>query len=158
MGDVRGRRQEEMNIPIRFILCAVIAVGYYAYRQGDVSLPLPSPVVPVSGLQSTVNKMSSQERKAMAEFYSILSKSIAADPESEPVFTTKGAFRKAHRAGLLMLWKGLLDNEPGKYPTLREELEQFLADEIGLADTPMNQEDKQQVSNSLSKLSGIFRG
>lgn len=142
-----------MNTTTRLVLCFAIGVSYFSVRDRlDTVIPQP----PKTGLAAVASKMTAAERKAVADFYETLGRSIAADPDVEPVFDTKGDIRKAHRAGMLMLWRGALGNDAGKYPALREELESFMADEIGLDDAKLTDQTKSEIAKSFSKLGKVF--
>lgn len=146
-----------MKDATRIALALALAVGYVAYRNNP-RLPIPIvPVAPVTGLAAVAQQMTAEERSAVHDFYEAFGRAIAADPENEPVFATTTSVRTAHRAGMLVVWRGILDNNAGKYPTLRDELEKFLASAVGMADVPLNPARKQEIGKAFISLGGQFQ-
>lgn len=146
-----------MSDTFRLVLAASLAIGYLTYRNNP-SQPFPIvPVAPVTGLAAVAQQMTAEERSAVHDFYEAFGRAIAADPENEPVFSTTTSVRTAHRAGMLMVWRGILDNNAGKYPTLRDELEKFLSSAVGMADVPLNQARKQEIGKAFISLGGQFK-
>lgn len=133
----------------RLLLCLVIAFGYVAFR-GKTFSPV-APLIP--GVSERFSYLSMQDRKALSETYAIISKTIAANPVDEPVFTDLEDVRRAHRAALLSVWRGVLGNEPGKYPGLREALESYVDQQLGSADVPLSPAVQQQAVDAFQKLS-----
>lgn len=150
-----------MTSAYRITLCVLLALGYMAYRNGYVTIPVKPvvviPVEPATGLEGYAKRMTPEERAAVRDFYAMLGRSIAIDPEVEPVFPDTAAVRKAHRAGMLMVWRGALGNDPGKYPGLREEIESALATAMGTDDVPMNAQRKADVSKAFTAVSEAFQ-
>ena len=85
----------------RILLCAVIALGYILFRESP-----EQDAKPVVGLAAYAKKMASADRAGLSQAYGILGRSVEADPESEPVFVDTAAVRRAHRAALLVVWRG----------------------------------------------------
>jgi|LakMenE01Jun11ns_1017448.scaffolds.fasta_scaffold9953318_2 hypothetical protein len=137
----------------RILLCLVIALGYAAVR----GKPL-SPVAPlIPGIGDRFASVSSADRKALSETYGIISKTIAANPADEPVFADIADVRRAHRAALLSVWRGVLGNQPGKYPGLREALESYVDQQLGSADVPLSPQVQQQAVTAFQKLSDSLK-
>lgn len=97
------------------------------------------------------------DRRALSETYAIIAKSVAANPVDEPVFTDIGDVRRAHRAALLSVWRGVLGNQPGKYPGLREGLESYVDQQVGSADVPLSPQVQQQAVDAFQKLSDALK-
>ncbi len=137
----------------RILLCIVIALGYVAFR----SRP-PHPVAPlIPGVSEKFSYLSMSDRRALSETYAIIAKSVAANPVDEPVFTDIGDVRRAHRAALLSVWRGVLGNQPGKYPGLREGLESYVDQQVGSADVPLSPQVQQQAVDAFQKLSDALK-
>lgn len=146
-----------MKDTFRLVLAAALAIGYLTYRNNP-SLPFPVvPVAPVTGLAAVAQQMTAEERNAVHDFYEAFGRAIAADPENEPVFATTTSVRTAHRAGMLVVWRGILDNNAGKYPALRDELEKFLSSAVGMADVPLTPARKQEIGKAFISLGGQFK-
>jgi hypothetical protein len=145
----------------RIIACLLAAALYWAYTKVPVALPVPTPVVPVvapvSGLAKFLPAMSREDRSALADAYEILQRSVAANPASDPVFPTVGSVRNAHRAALLCVWKGVLGNQPGKYPGLSDALEGVLVERIGKDDIPLNPALQQEAAKAFGDIAATFR-
>ena len=145
----------------RALAVACLSLAYIAARPyiSDVT-PTIVPVVPLPpdtlGLNSVVQGMSADDRTALRETYATLSRAVADDTSDEPVFATTGAVRSAHRAALHVVWKGAMNNNPGKYPGLREGIERVMADEVGMDDVAMSPALRSSVSQTFDKLSKAF--
>jgi hypothetical protein len=101
--------------------------------------------------------MSVRDRTALREGYQILARSIDADPPEEPVFDTVLAIRQAHRAALLCVWRGVLDNPPGKYPGLREALEECVHKRLGSDDAAVSPPIRQDAVAVLNEIAGTLQ-
>lgn len=146
----------------RIIACVLAAALYWAHTNAPAILPpAPGPVVPVvapvSGLAKFLPAMSRDDRSALADAYSVLQRSVAANPASDPVFPTVGSIRNAHRAALLCVWRGVLGNQPGKYPGLSDALEGVLAERIGKDDIPLNPALQQEAAKAFGDIAATFR-
>lgn len=137
----------------RLLLCLVIAFGYVAVR-GSLS-PSVAPNIP--GVSEKFASVSSADRQALSEAYAIIANTVAANPADEPVFTDLGDVRRAHRAALLSVWRGVLGNQPGKYPGLREALESYVDQQVGSADVPLSPPVQQQAVDAFQKLSASLK-
>lgn len=126
------------------IAALLLAIGYAMFRLAPaVPLPSPTPVAPVvvapfSGLADIAQRLSKEDRQALKDAYLVLSRAVAADPESDPVFVDTAAVRRSHRAALLFVWRGVLSNQAGEVAGLREALESALAERIGTEEVPLN--------------------
>lgn len=141
----------------RTLVCLVLAVAFAAYRwQESPPPPVVPDVVPAGDLAVIARKMDRTDRTVMAQAYTILARSLAGDPENEPVFDTTAKVRAGHRAALLTVWKGVLGNQPGKYPGLREQLEGVLEKRIGLDDVPLNQGVRQEAVRAFQEIAAAF--
>ena len=147
----------------RIVACIVVALLYFVLR-GGIPIPpvVPAPptppaVVPVQSLQQFVSRMSREDRDALSQAYAVLAKSVAANPEGEPVFATTGAVRAAHRAALLCVWKGVLGNEAGKYEGLREALEGVIAERLGDDDIPLNPTSQKNAVDAFNDIAATLR-
>lgn len=136
----------------RFVLCLLIGIGYAVVRR-----PTDVDAKPISGLAAYARKMTAAERAGISEGYAILGRAIAANPETEPVFPDTAAVRRAHRAALLVVWRGAFNNEPGKYPGLREALEGEVAKGLGDADIPLNPTLQQQAAQTFLDISASLK-
>lgn len=139
----------------RFLLAAVVALAYVAARQSPLVPSVPV-VVPDSSLSAVVSTMSSQDRLALREAYAALSTAVAEDTSTEPIFIDIAAVRRAHRAALHMVWKGVMGNNAGKYPGLREKLEEQFAQKIGDDDVIVNPTIRATVAQAFSEISAAF--
>lgn len=119
---------------------------------GAARLVAPAVVTPVDGntlpapyrkLNQDLAALTPAEVRQLGDFYAGLARSLKADPPDEPVLTTVQGVRAAHRAGLLFLWRGILNVPPDKYPSLRGSIEGVLSDAIGEADVPLSPSIKQ---------------
>ena len=142
-----------MTYTTRLLICVIIGAGYFGWYKGQGL----GPALPTDGLSKIARQMTSEERQAVADFYATFGRSLAGDPDSEPVFSTNASVRKAHRAGMLMLWKGALGNESGKYPELRKALEDFLAENVGLDNVSLSPEKKDEMGQQFQTLGEKFR-
>lgn len=139
----------------RFLLAAVVALAYVAVRQSPL-VPTVPVVVPDSSLSAVVATMSSQDRLAMREAYAALSTAVQEDTSTEPIFPDIAAVRRAHRAALHMVWKGVMGNNAGKYPGLREKLEEQFVQKIGDDDVIVNPTIRATVAQAFSEISAAF--
>lgn len=126
----------------RLIVALVLALAYGYYRMGPTIpvVPAPAPVVvtaPFPEVAAVARQMNSSDRGAVASGYEILARAVAADPEADPAFPDVAAVRRAHRAALLVLWRGVLDNQPGQVAGLRDALESAVNSRVGSDDVPL---------------------
>lgn len=148
---------------IRTALCLLLAAVYGAWRlmpHIDIPLPQPAPpsvTVPFSAIGQLAQKLPQSDREAVAEGYMILSRSVQSDPPADPVFLDTDAVRRAHRAALLCVWKGVLDNKTGEVPGLREAVESAVNERIGAADIPMNTALREQAAKAFADIAASFR-
>jgi hypothetical protein len=139
------------------LLVAVLVLAALLYRAHQQQGPQPPRPEPALGLAGYAQRMSKSERAAMTEAYQILSRAVAADPVDEPVFATTQSLREAHRAALLVVWRGVLANAPGKYPGLREELEGAIEKQVGIEDVPMTPTIQGQAVKALADIASQFK-
>jgi len=129
---------------------------YLVYRHGggDLRVPLiPIPAVArIPELVELAKGMTAQDKRALREAYQILARCIASDPADEPVFDTVLAIREAHRAALLCVWRGVLNNHPGKYPGLREALEGAVQKRLGSDDAAVSPPIRQDAAAVLNEI------
>ena len=127
-------------VDLRLYLIVAVVLIFASHRLGPLVNPPVTPVVPVvsDGLLATCRAMQTKDKKALGEMYEILGNAVASDTSREPVLFSTGQIRAANRAGLLFVWRGVLNNPPGKYPTLQEQLETELTASLGMADVPLN--------------------
>lgn len=128
----------------RLVACAAILLAWGGVRLLPhlPALP-PSPVVlpakvPFPEVLAAAGPLSQDERHALSEAYGILSRSIAGNPQEEPVFADLAAVRKAHRAALLCVWQGVLSNREGQVPGLGQALEAAISGRLGDNNVPLN--------------------
>ena len=145
----------------RMVACAAMAGAYLVYRHGggELRVPLiPTPVVArVEELVELAKTMNSQDKRALREAHQILARCIDADPVDEPVFDTVLAIRQAYRAALLCVWRGVLDNPPGKYPGLREALEGAVQKRLGSDDAAVSPPIRQDAVAVLNEIAGTLQ-
>ena len=145
----------------RLLACIVLALAYGGYRLAPLipSLPIPAPgvAVPFDEIAKLTARMNQDDRVAMREAYLILSRSVKEDPATDPVFIDTAAVRRAHRAVLLTVWKGVLSNQTGEIPGLKEALEGAVNARIGSGDIPMNPSLKGETSKAFEDIAASVR-
>lgn len=140
----------------RLALCLALAIGWAAYRQGGLPIP-KAPGAQVAELVTVAKGMSQADRSALEQTYAILARTIEANPAIDPVFSDTGSVRRAHRAALLAVWRGVLGNQPGKYPGLREALEGVLSKNLGDDDVALSPTLQEKAVATLTSISQHFR-
>lgn len=140
----------------RAILCVVLAVGWLAVKYAPHIDGVPI-VRPIGELAELAKQMTPDDRAALSETYAILSRAVAANPAVDPVFPDVASIRRAHRAALLATWAGVMGNQPGKYPGLREALEGFLDRSAGDADVLLNPHLQEQIAKTFLDMSASLR-
>lgn len=141
----------------RLLLCLLLCVGYVAMRFVGFNTDKPVVVNANDSVAQVARSMSADDRKSLSQAYLILSRSIAANPQEDPVFPDTESVRRAHRAALLVVWKGVLGNEAGKYPGLREALEGELEKQLGNGDVPLNPDLQRSVAAAFASFSASLR-
>jgi hypothetical protein len=141
----------------RLILCVVIALAYGAWRLAPrlpsvVPAPTPPASAPFQAVAELSARLNAEDRDALKKTYSTLSKAVAADPASDPVFIDTAAVRRSHRAALLFVWKGVLSNKTGEVEGLKDALEQAVNARIGNADIPMNPQLKADAAKAFADI------
>lgn len=106
-------------------------------------------------LFQAIQPLTAEEKSLLADFYSGFSRSVEADPPSEPVMPDTPALRRAHRAGVLFIWRGMAGNDAGKYPGLSDALEGVLTEAIGTEEVPINPGIRQSAVACFDKVAAI---
>jgi hypothetical protein len=145
----------------RYAAAIAVAVVYAGIRLAPaIHLPLHpvAPVSPVAAPFADVAKAAGQlpagERAAIRDAYKVLGRAVREDPEADPVFVDSDSVRRAHRAALLVVWKGVLGNKTGEAPGLREALEAAVVARIGSDDIPMNPQLKADTAKAFEDIAG----
>lgn len=126
------------------LIAILLAVGYAMFRAAPqlpipvTPAPAPPVVVPFSDIATIAQRLSREDKAALRDAYATLSRAVEADPPSDPVMVDTSAVRRAHRAALLFVWRGVLSNQAGEVAGLREALEAALDQRIGSEEVPMN--------------------
>ena len=146
----------------RSIICLVLALAYGAWRVSPhlaqaIPKPAPSVAVPFESVGKLSSQLNADDKSALRSAYLTLSRAVAADPAADPVFIDTAAVRRAHRAALLFVWKGVLDNKTGEVAGLKDALEAAVNTRIGTADIPMNPQLKADTSKTFSDISASIR-
>ena len=97
-----------------------------------------------------IGTLTPQQRKNLGEFYAGLARSLRADPQAEPVFASTTSVRAAHRAGLLVLWRGFLDANPN--PSLQSGIEGVLDETLGREQVPLNPTLRAKAADGFDKM------
>lgn len=146
----------------RRIAALLLALAYGAWRVAPVAVrlvPMPavSVAVPFEDIGRLTAGMPPDDRVALRESYLVLSRAVAADPDSDPVFVDTDAVRRAHRAALLVVWRGVLDNRAGEVAGLRESLERAVESRIGSGEIPMNPTLKADTARVFADIAASVR-
>lgn len=145
----------------RLLICLVIGMAYVAVRPQGGGVPTVTPVVPstapVAEIAAVAKTMTNSDRKDMSDAYQTLSNALANDPEDDPVFQDTAALRRAHRAMLLCVWRGLLNNEPGKVSGLKEAVERAFDQRIGEEEVLFNPNSKQSAAKAMADIAASFK-
>lgn len=140
------------------LLAGLVYGGYRVLPQLRPATPVaPLAVVPFEQIARLAHGMSAQDKAAMREAYLTLSRSVSADPADDPVFVDVAAVRRAHRAALLFVWKGVLDNKSGEVPGLRDALEGAISSRVGTDEVPLNPSLKAETAKAFSDIAASFR-
>jgi hypothetical protein len=142
-------------VKTRMAICVAIGLAYGAYRLSPVIVPVkpaPAQTAVFEDVARIASKMSKADRAAVREAYQILSRAIAADPAADPVFADTEAIRRAHRAALLVVWRGVLENQAGEVPGLREALEGAVTKRLGTDDIPLNPSLRAEAAKAFSDI------
>lgn len=143
---------------VRTAILVAAAIGWTAYRQAGPNPVVPVPaVVPHQSIAAAAAAMPAADRQALADAYDMISRSVAANPAADPVFRTVGDLRRGHRAAMLCVWRGLLGNQPGQVPGLREAIEQAVAEGIGSEDVVLNPTLQQQSAKVFADIAASLR-
>lgn len=149
-----------MNAMQRTLTCAALACVYLVALRPHVDATLRHAVVakaPIKGIADVASKMSAADRKVMADAYDAFSRAVAGDPVDDPVFPDVAGLRRAHRAMLLCVWRGVLDNKPGEVPGLREAVEGAFDQRIGSDDVLLNPSAKQSAAKAIADIAASIR-
>jgi hypothetical protein len=149
-----------------WILWAALVAGIFAAHRLDKVLPSPPSPTPAPVNPSTLTpallafgqSMSSVKREdavIVSDYYRSLATALAADPLAEPVVTSTAELRRAHRAGLLFLWRGMMNNSADKYPSLRSSIEGVLNEAIGSEDVPLNPAIREKAVEAFNQMAAL---
>jgi len=94
------------------------------------------------------------DRTLLGEFYGALARAVVADGElSEPTLVDTQAFRRGHRAGLLVVWRGIGDNQPTT--GLSAAIERMLDVGVGKEEVLMNPSLRSEIASTLSRMAEL---
>lgn len=144
----------------RLTLAIVLVAAYMLVRSPSVPVnvrPVTPAVAPVAEIHAVAQRMDREDRDALAEGYSLLSKAVGSDPVDDPVFIDTATLRRAHRAMLLFVWRVHLDNKPETVPGLKEAVEGAFSQRIGTNDVPLNPDTRQSAAKALADIASSFR-
>ncbi len=144
---------------MRLVLCGIALCLYLFVVKGESNIPTPlnPTVAPIAEIGDAAKGMSSKDREAMALAYEMLARAVESDPVDDPVFKDVKTLRRGHRAMLLCLWRGLLDNKPDSVPGLKSAVEGAFVRLIGLEDVPINPSRRKEIVKSLNDIALSFR-
>lgn len=121
---------------------ALLAVGLFGVPQipqyrisSELAEPSQEMKTAIGPIVKAVSKMSIQDRLWMKGIYENCAKVVEVDGLVEPktIVTTEG-LRAVHVAVLKYIWKGIAENEPGKYPELSAAIDEtfnsVIADDV----------------------------
>ena len=148
-----------MNARHVFVIAAAILYGAWrlAPHIDAVAPKPPAAAVPFESIGKLSSQLTADDRTALRDTYLTLSRAVAADPATDPVFIDTAAVRRAHRAALLVVWRGLLNNKTGEVPGLKDALEKAVNDRIGAADIPMNPTLRGDTAKAFSDVAASVR-
>lgn len=126
-------------IAVALVFVAVAGVPRFESSHDSTPVPVnvkePSAVMQnaVRPVVSAVSKMSMPDRLWLQYIYTNAARVVREDglAASGPVIETTDGLRGVHIAILRFIWKGLADNAPGKYPSLRDAIESAFDEALG---------------------------
>ena len=119
----------------------------------DVDVNSLSPAY--KSLYTSLGAVSSGDRDTLGKFYAGFARAVAADPADEPVLRQTEDVRRAHRAALLFLWRGMAGNQPDKYAGLSDGLSGVLSEALGSGDVPLNPTIRKATEECFTKVSSL---
>lgn len=157
----------QRSLVVRLLLVAALA----AYASGvRVPLPaIPSLRVPetrveidepseelkmvVKPVVRVVREMSITDRLWLQTIYTSAAKVLRKDGlEASPVVDNTESLRKVHVSILSFVWKGLAENEPGKYVGLAEAISEAMTETIGREQRPMTPEIRERAAETFEAI------
>jgi hypothetical protein len=101
----------------------------------------------VRPVTAAVAGMNAVDRLWLKTIYENAARVVREDGEEQPyVIETTAGLREIHIAILKFVWKGLADNEPGKYPGLAEAISEAVTSAVGLDQRPLTPELRDRAS------------
>lgn len=95
-----------------------------------------------------VSKMSPLDRLWLQQIYTNFSKVVSVDGlTSEPTITSTDSLRAVHLAVLKFIWKGMADNQPGKYEGLSEAIDECMGKVISDESRPLTTEMRKAAAD-----------
>jgi hypothetical protein len=136
----------------RIALALALTIAYVTYRAAPhvPRSPLAPAVAPFADIGKLAQQLNAEDKAALRDTYTVLARAVEADPAADPVFIDTDAVRRAHRAALLVVWKGVLGNKTGEVPGLKDALEGAVAARIGSDDIPMNPQLKADTAKAFT--------
>lgn len=145
-----------MNRTVACLLLAgayVVARPYTSTLVGRVSVT----AAPIPGIAVVAGRMTRSDREDMSKAYTVFARAVEADPVDDPVFPDTAALRRSHRAMLLCVWRGLMNNNPGQVPGLKEAVEGAFDQRIGSDEVLLNPDLKQSAAKALHDIAASFK-
>jgi hypothetical protein len=144
-----------IRVAIAVALAFLAVAGVPQFESGPTPAPAPVRVqepspemrAAVRPVVLAVSSMSMIDRLWLQYIYTNAARVVQEDGTAEagPVIATTDGLRGVHIAILRFIWKGLAENEPGKYPALRDAIESAFDTAIGKSRRPMTPELRAKV-------------
>lgn len=150
-----------LRVAVAVALAFVAVAGVPQFESGHsdpppvrVQEPSPEMKEAVRPLVPVVASMSMVDRLWLQYIYSQAARVVKTDGVADggPVIQTTDGLRAVHIAILRFIWKGLADNQAGKYPQLRDAIESAFDSVVGKSRRPLTPELRAKVVELLEAI------
>jgi hypothetical protein len=113
----------------------------------------------VEPIAKIVETMTELDRLWLRDTYLNARKIVLSDGEMKsPAIDDTILFRKVHMTALEFIWKGMADNAPKKYPTLKKEIDAAVEGAVPLDIAPFDDEKRESAGEVFDAIAWVANG
>lgn len=142
-------------------VCGTPSVPHFSGTPAQTTEPSDSMKATIRPVLKVVQTMNAIDRLWLNHIYTNAADVVKIDGVIDPpVMTTTEGLRAVHVSILKFIWRGMADNQPGKYPGLKEAIDSVVTEAIGDTRKPLTPELRQKACEVFEAIAwaGLGRG